>query len=262
MASSSEAGVGGGVLPGAQDAPVDPGHWRFDFGAPRDPNQGGWTLPETAPHADSDRDLCKVPAAPGAPARRSGGSLGAVPTQPALRALRVAAFLLDEHARVVEHNVLAGELLESLPPSCFRFGVLRRIATRCTPTIPEAIRLCRANHHVQLVAVLEGAHPRIVQGTLTEVPSVLAADKRCYMLLLELPRGDGLQAAQSVAPLFGLTPAEVRVLAGLLDGVSPAAIAEAGGTSLPTVRTQISNILAKTGTAGQSELLVLLSGLR
>ncbi|HZY16119.1 MAG TPA: LuxR C-terminal-related transcriptional regulator, partial [Ramlibacter sp.] len=88
------------------------------------------------------------------------------------------------------------------------------------------------------------------------------AGERHYLLLVELPRGGGLATARSVAALFALTPAEVRVLGGLLDGATPAAIARGAGSALATVRTHISNILAKTDTAGQAELLVSLRGLR
>jgi DNA-binding CsgD family transcriptional regulator len=51
-------------------------------------------------------------------------------------------------------------------------------------------------------------------------------------------------------------------LGGLLDGQAPAAIASASGTSLPTVRTQISSLLTKTSTKGQTELLLLLRDIR
>jgi DNA-binding NarL/FixJ family response regulator len=44
--------------------------------------------------------------------------------------------------------------------------------------------------------------------------------------------------AARLGTLFGLTPAEQRVAAALLDGRSPADIAEAHDVSVATVRTQ------------------------
>lgn len=199
--------------------------------------------------------------------QRRIGWLASQRTQPALGALGLASFVLDRSARVVHHNALGGELLQSLPPECSRFGQLRQLGERCTPAITDAIAACRPEAPVQVMAMLGSPHHRVVQATLVVLPGETAMPfdappQARFLLLVELPRHGGIETAKRVAPLFGLTPAEARVLGGLLDGVAPAAIAEAGGTCLPTVRTQISNILAKTGTAGQSELLVLLRGLR
>lgn len=199
--------------------------------------------------------------------QRRIGWLAGEQTQPAMSAMRLASFILDARGRIVHRNPVAAELLASLPSGSSRFGELRSIGLRCTPGIPEAIAACRPDAPVPIVAMLQDPQPRVVQATLMALPTegrmpLAAPSQARYLLLVELPRHGGLQTAQAVAPLFGLTPAEVRVLGGLLDGTPPVAIAEAAGTSLPTVRTQISNILSKTGTAGQTELLVLLRGLR
>ena len=55
---------------------------------------------------------------------------------------------------------------------------------------------------------------------------------------------------------YGLTPAEGRVLAGLLDGRDPGSIAEALGIAVSTVRTHIKRLYEKTGTSRQTELVV------
>ena len=64
-------------------------------------------------------------------------------------------------------------------------------------------------------------------------------------------------AADSVAATFDLTPAEIRTLERLLGGRSPAEIAGDLRVALPTVRTHLSNIFAKTGTARQLDLILL-----
>ena len=61
----------------------------------------------------------------------------------------------------------------------------------------------------------------------------------------------------AVAAAFNLTPAEIRTLERLLGGRSPAEIADELGVALPTVRTHLSNIFAKTGTARQLDLVLL-----
>jgi len=61
----------------------------------------------------------------------------------------------------------------------------------------------------------------------------------------------------AVASAFDLTPAEIRTLERLLGGSSPAEIADELGVALPTVRTHLSNIFAKTGTARQLDLVLM-----
>ena len=51
-----------------------------------------------------------------------------------------------------------------------------------------------------------------------------------------------------------LTPTEFRVAIGLRDGLSPAAIGTALQMAMPTVRTHLRNIYAKTGLRGMHEL--------
>src|SRR5262245_65198042 len=63
--------------------------------------------------------------------------------------------------------------------------------------------------------------------------------------------------ADVIAAAFDLTPAEIRTLGRLLGGSSPAEIADELGVALPTVRTHLSNIFAKTGTARQLDLVLL-----
>jgi DNA-binding CsgD family transcriptional regulator len=59
--------------------------------------------------------------------------------------------------------------------------------------------------------------------------------------------------------LFGLTPAEQRVLALLLEDQAPKQIAHALGVGLSTVRTQLSSLLQKTGARRQQDLLRLMA---
>jgi DNA-binding CsgD family transcriptional regulator len=107
----------------------------------------------------------------------------------------------------------------------------------------------------------------VVAATLLTLESVVrfkvgVNTENRYLLLVELPRAQPAQVARQVGELFGLTAAEARVLGEFLDGSPPSDIAAKHGTSMATVRSQISSILAKTGTKGQAELLLLLRNLR
>lgn len=199
--------------------------------------------------------------------QRRLGWLSDTEGEPALDALYVASMLLDERGAIQHCNEPAQALLASLPAGCVRFGRLRSIGLRCAPSVADALASCRPARPVRLAAYLGGERPQVVHATMLDV----SGSMRCplpgqhgprYLLLLELPRVDGRQVAEAVAPLFGLSPAETRVLGGLLQGRPPGGIAQACGTSVATVRTQISSILTKTGCNGQTELLLLLRGMR
>jgi len=67
--------------------------------------------------------------------------------------------------------------------------------------------------------------------------------------------------ARVLARLFGLSEAESRVAIALAAGRSPKQVAGERGLALPTVRAQLRNVLAKTGTDGQASLARLLAKL-
>ncbi len=88
-----------------------------------------------------------------------------------------------------------------------------------------------------------------------------AADVRAMLIIDPL----GLRAAPSpLLPqqLFGLSKAEARVACGIAEGRTVATMAAEFGVSRETVRCQLKNVLAKTGTGRQANLAVLLGGLR
>ena len=58
--------------------------------------------------------------------------------------------------------------------------------------------------------------------------------------------------------LYGLTPAELRVVMALAPGLSSEEAAAFLGLALPTVRSHLQRIFAKTGTSRQSDLMKLL----
>lgn len=74
------------------------------------------------------------------------------------------------------------------------------------------------------------------------------------LLLCEPDRRCDL-SSDSLADLFGLSPAEARLTAGLCDGLSLSDYARARGISVGTARIQLKRALAKTNSPRQSELV-------
>ena len=67
-------------------------------------------------------------------------------------------------------------------------------------------------------------------------------------------------AIGAAAQLYGLTPAEVRVVRAVIEVGGIPAVAALLGTSRSTVKSQIEAIFKKTGTRRQAELVRLISG--
>lgn len=79
-----------------------------------------------------------------------------------------------------------------------------------------------------------------------------------YLALQDLAMRLPPDLAARVGTMFNLTVRETELAVALIEGKSPAESALARGLSLPTVRTQLAQLLRKTGTARQSQLVALL----
>jgi DNA-binding CsgD family transcriptional regulator len=89
----------------------------------------------------------------------------------------------------------------------------------------------------------------------TAVSSVRLLLMACDPERGQMPRYDML------ADMFGLTPAEARVAAGIAAGRRLVEIAADGGVKITTVQTHSKAVFGKTGTRGQAELAMLLTRL-
>jgi DNA-binding CsgD family transcriptional regulator len=76
-------------------------------------------------------------------------------------------------------------------------------------------------------------------------------------LFVTVKDGGAGPPAEAIAAVFDLSPAETRILQGLLAGRAPAEIADDLGLATPTVRSHLANIYAKTGTARQLDIMRL-----
>jgi DNA-binding CsgD family transcriptional regulator len=179
----------------------------------------------------------------------------------ALGGARIARVLLDGGATVRDCNEAGEELLLRL--SSGRRQRLRSLGRNCHPPLADAIAASRGGVPVQVVGRIEGPPAVVISATVMRLPPEretllgLQSDER-FLLVAKLPHAHGAQTAAAVAPLFGFSAAETRVLGGLIDGKDAAEIAIDAGTTFGTVRTQIRNLLSKAGVNSQSELLRML----
>ena len=81
------------------------------------------------------------------------------------------------------------------------------------------------------------------------------------LVLITDPANNPVLAGQALQQLFGLTAAEASVALALAAGRSAEEIAAERAVSLPTVRTQLRQMLAKTGALHLRDLVRLLASL-
>jgi DNA-binding CsgD family transcriptional regulator len=95
----------------------------------------------------------------------------------------------------------------------------------------------------------------------THAPSRKVGKKsRLRLILLSDPDTKPTPRGRHLVAIFGLTPAEARLAIDLASGERVEEISVRRGLKVSTVRSQLSSILAKTGTTGQTALLRLLGG--
>ncbi|WP_020696676.1 helix-turn-helix transcriptional regulator [Reyranella massiliensis] len=87
--------------------------------------------------------------------------------------------------------------------------------------------------------------------------SALASQQAAVMLIVTDPEAAPRIEPRVLSTLFGLTPAEARLVSLLAAGLPLPAIAKRLGVSFETVRTQLATARAKTDTASQVDLVRL-----
>lgn len=144
----------------------------------------------------------------------------------------------------------------------------RRLAARGHSVLPADDRQASAFRDL-LARATDPAQPEACQGAFGQSPQGLWIAEflplvsghlaGCAMITIT-DRGAGSgrgNLAAHLRSLYALTRAEGEVAAALADGLSIDEIADARGSSPNTVRAQVKQVLAKTGTRRQSEVVAL-----
>jgi len=166
---------------------------------------------------------------------------------------------VDRIGTLVHANALAERLLREDDSLVLRGGRLHAAdaddAERLQSAIAQAARGLPARE-LTLRGRRSGPHACAlsVVGTARTWPGVL---------VIVRPRDAArTPSAERLAQAFGLTAAEAKVALALLNGMTPAEYAESASLSMPTVRTHLSAIYAKTCTRRQAEAVQVLRALQ
>jgi DNA-binding CsgD family transcriptional regulator/PAS domain-containing protein len=179
----------------------------------------------------------------------------------ALNAMSSAVFALDCSGRVLYANQAGEELIRQE-----RWVKLNKGGLAPGGTLVDGARIAAALRRVcsgvgcKLLATDRGGAQAYISAAGVPPTASVLVDRRVPSALVWVtpiaPPGD---TSDVMARLFGLTPAEKRLLGRLIAGDEPREAAAALCLRIHTVRTQLRSIFRKTGKHRQSELLVLAS---
>jgi DNA-binding CsgD family transcriptional regulator len=182
----------------------------------------------------------------------------------ALDGLRCAVILSDEHCGVLHANRAAESMLRAGDLVTVSAGVLRARADAAAAELRTAISQAARNEaeigKTGLVTRLTNpdvppifAH--VLPMTGSELRTRLQPTAAAAIFIGALPDED--DAADLMTAAFGLTPAEKRVLAGVLGGRTLAETAAALRVAQTTAKSQLERIFSKTGVSRQADLILL-----
>lgn len=175
--------------------------------------------------------------------------------------LPLPALLTDRDGRCIESNAAFGSLKDNLGVHVrggrlvFQDGYLQdswQSALRETVGTAVGRRL--------LADAGTGRQWKVhLQPVLCMAPGHSPESQQFVLALLEEQGAMPYAAPERIAAVSKLTPAELNVLAGLLQGYTGKVIARSRNASVNTVRSQIMSILTKTGHHSQKELIASFS---
>jgi DNA-binding CsgD family transcriptional regulator len=177
----------------------------------------------------------------------------------------VGVVLVDAQAAIIHANRAAKSMFSTGWPIRSDRGELRTCLREISAALRAAIAKAAGNE-----AAIGGAGIGIPAPQASGDPALIhvlplaSGDVRAHIAprataaVFITAKGSGeAPPTEAIAAAFGLSPAEDRVLERLIVGRTPAEIADDLGSALPTVRTHLSNIFSKTGTARQADVIRL-----
>jgi DNA-binding CsgD family transcriptional regulator/PAS domain-containing protein len=184
----------------------------------------------------------------------------------AIDRLPCGVLFLDSQSRVVRANLAGERTLNASDALTVDSGVLigvgsdaKRELTRAIAKVVHGhlldsddcrcIRLPRGTGRASVIVLVAPARGTGVEGM---EPSI-----RCVVYVID-PAQSTVPSETRLCDLFALTPAEARLAVGLSQGMVPKEVAGALGLSWNTVRVQLRQVFAKTGTDRQATLVKLL----
>lgn len=187
----------------------------------------------------------------------------------AIDRLAAGVFLVTSSASLVHANQSGEAMLAAGEPLRFGRGTLAAVEDRAHRALTEALAATERGDvgigGTGIAVLIEGqSGKRYVAHVLPlgsgERRQASNGHSASAALFVREAAVDLDAAIGAATQLYGLTPAEVRVLRAVIEVGGLPAIAALLGTSRSTVKSQLEAIFKKTGTRRQAELVHLISG--
>ncbi len=180
-----------------------------------------------------------------------------------LTAMGLPALLLDHDGAVIDANTLIANLSQH-----FQWRARSRIALT-DPRANEQLGAALAGLDDNLERSVRSFPLRDAHDRAALVAHIIPVRRTAhdifagsYALLVVTPvSAPAVPPVELLRSLFDLTPSEARVARGLALGKTLDEIAASGGVAISTVRSQLRQVLDKTGCARQAEVVSLLASI-
>jgi DNA-binding CsgD family transcriptional regulator len=177
--------------------------------------------------------------------------------------LQAGALFVDHDCKIVHANRAARAMLEKGSPIQSVHGELKTRLPQTSAALKKAVAVAMEPAIGRMgigvpVPQSEGdpAYVHVLPLMTGDTRSRLAPRASAALFVTVKDGGTG-PPAEAIAAVFDLSSAEIRVLQRLLAGRAPAEIADDLGLAMPTVRSHLASIYAKTGASRQSDLIRL-----
>ena len=185
----------------------------------------------------------------------------------ALDALSKAAFVCDADGRVRARSRATDAVLATREHLTLRGGRLATASEADARMLNAAIRAAaltpsaggRGAPTILVLRNTDGSEPLLVEVLSLPTERSGCAIEPAALVVVRSQQGEEQRAAAIARALYKLTQAESAVVADLVAGLSPQAIADSAGVSVGTVRTHIRHIFEKSGARSQIELVATIT---
>jgi DNA-binding CsgD family transcriptional regulator/PAS domain-containing protein len=181
----------------------------------------------------------------------------------ALDNLSAGVFLLNEDGRIAHMNKAADAIVKMDSIVSIREWRLWPKNKSSRDALASALAPQAAGVEPAIALVPEDGEGRGMLATILPLargsrPIAVSPMIPYWAVFIQDPQAPHMMPGEAFARLYGLTPAELRVALTLAPGLSPEQAGEMLGVALPTVRSHLQRIFAKTGTSRQADLVRLM----
>jgi DNA-binding CsgD family transcriptional regulator len=181
----------------------------------------------------------------------------------AFELLRAGVLFVDRDCKIIHANWAARVMLEKGSPIQSLHGELKTQVAQTAAALKKAVAAATETAIGRMGIGVPVPQPDGGPAYIHVLPLMTGhtrsrlVPRASAALFVTVKDGGAGPPAEAIAAVFDLSPAETRILQGLLTGRAPAEIADDLGLATPTVRSHLANIYAKTGTARQLDIMRL-----